>query len=50
MAFLKHEPLKRTCKFNASHEITNFKVEVMFPKLVLSSFTSVNHVRNAQVC
>ncbi len=39
MACLQHEPLKRTCKFNDSHEIIVFRVMVMLPKLVPLFFT-----------
>jgi hypothetical protein len=39
MAYLKYAQSKGMGKLNASHEIIDFKVVVMFVKLVPSSFT-----------
>jgi hypothetical protein len=39
MACLKHASSKGSSKLNASQKFTNFRVMIMLPKLILSSFS-----------
>jgi hypothetical protein len=39
MACLKHASSKGSSKLNASQKLTNFRVMIMLPKLIVSSFS-----------